>query len=58
MKHSGAGTRRWSRSGRAIDRLLAQITGMDGKTIRRGREEMGAELTDCPSARVRLPGAG
>ncbi len=40
------------------DRLLAQITGMDEKTIRRGREERGAELAQRPAERVRQPGAG
>ncbi len=56
--------RRWyvalesQRVGHGGDRLLAQITGMDEKTIRRGREDMDAELAGCPSARVRQPGAG
>ena len=56
--------RRWyaalesQRVGQGGDRLLAQITGMDEKTIRRGREELGAELTVCPAERVRQPGAG
>ncbi len=56
--------RRWyvalesSKVGHGGDRLLAQITGMDEKTIRRGREERGAELADCPDERVRRPGAG
>ena len=40
------------------DRLLAQITGMDEKTIRRGREELDSSLEERPSNRVRLPGAG
>ncbi len=52
--------RRWyaalesQRVGHGGDRLLAQITGMDEKTIRRGREELGAELAE----RVRQPGGG
>jgi hypothetical protein len=56
--------RRWyaalesHRIGHGGDRLLAQITGMDEQTIRRGRAEMGTELTDCAAARVRQPGAG
>jgi len=56
--------RRWyaalesQRVGQGGDRLLTQITGMDEKTIRRGREELGAELADCPPERVRQPGAG
>ncbi|MCA1598617.1 MAG: ISAzo13 family transposase, partial [Chloroflexi bacterium] len=54
--------RRWyvalesQRMGHGGDRLLAQITGMDEKTIRRGREELGAELVDHPAERVRQPG--
>ncbi len=56
--------RRWyvalasQRNGHGGDRLLAQITGMDEKTIRRGREERGTELADRPVERVRQPGAG
>ncbi len=56
--------RRWyvalesQRNGQGGDRLLAQITGMDEKTIRRGREELGTELADRPVERVRQPGAG
>jgi len=56
--------RRWyagleaQRVGYGGDRLLAQITGLDEKTIRRGREELGAELAERPTERVRQPGAG
>ena len=56
--------RRWyaalesQRVGHGGDRLLAQITGMDEKTIRRGREELGAELVEQPAERVRQSGAG
>jgi hypothetical protein len=56
--------RRWyvalesQRSGHGGDRLLSQITGLDEATIRRGREELQAELADCPAERVRQPGAG
>jgi len=56
--------RRWyaalesQRVGHGGDRLLAQITGLDEQTIRRGREDLGAELADCPAERVRQPGAG
>ena len=56
--------RRWyvalesQRIGHGGDRLLAQITGMNETTIRRGREELEAELADCPPERVRQPGAG
>jgi hypothetical protein len=56
--------RRWyvalesQRIGHGGDHLLAQITGMNETTIRRGREELEADLADCPPARVRQPGAG
>jgi hypothetical protein len=56
--------RRWyvaleaDRLGHGGERLLAQITGLDEKTIRRGREELAAGLADRPSERVRLPGGG
>jgi hypothetical protein len=56
--------RRWyvaveaNRVGHGGDRLLAQITGMDEKTIRRGRAELAAELAGCPAGRVRRPGGG
>ena len=56
--------RRWfaalesNRLGWGGDTLLAQITGLDEKTIRRGREELAASLADRPPDRVRLPGGG
>lgn len=56
--------RRWcaalesNRLGWGGDTLLAQITGLDEKTIRRGREELAAALEDRPSDRIRLPGGG
>jgi hypothetical protein len=56
--------RRWyvaleaDRLGHGGERRLAEITGMDEKTIRRGREELAAGLVDRPAARVRLPGGG
>ena len=40
------------------DRELAKITGLDEKTIRRGREELDADLVDLPSDRQRREGAG
>ena len=40
------------------DRLLGQITGMDVKTIQRGREELAADLADRPVERVRQVGGG
>jgi hypothetical protein len=56
--------RRWyvalesARVGHGGDVLLAQITGIDAKTIRRGRGELQEELSTCPPTRVRRPGAG
>ena len=39
-------------------RLLAQITGLDPKTIQRGRDELAAELAERPVDRVRQVGGG
>jgi hypothetical protein len=56
--------RRWyvaleaERLGHGGERLLAEITGLDEKTIRRGRDELAAGLADRPSDQVRLPGGG
>lgn len=56
--------RRWyaaveaERVGHGGRRLVAQITGMDVQTIRRGRGEVARALVDRPVDRVRLPGAG
>ena len=56
--------RRWylavesERLGHGADRLLFEITGVDEKTIRRGREDLAASLEDRPVDRVRQPGAG
>ncbi len=56
--------RRWyvgmesNRIGTGGDLLLSQITGMDVKTIRRGRQELETDLVDRPSERIRLPGGG
>ena len=56
--------RRWfvalesKRLGHGGDRLLSQITGMDEKTIRRGREELAASLADNPPERIRRVGGG
>ena len=56
--------RRWylvvesQRLGHGADRLLFEITGVDEKTIRRGREELAASLADQPTDRVRRPGGG
>ncbi len=37
---------------------LARITGLDPKTIQRGRQELAADLADHPPTRQRRPGAG
>src|SRR3712207_3023183 len=56
--------RRWyvavesTRVGHGGDRLLSQITGMDEKTIRRGRAELATSLAEIPTHRVRRPGGG
>ena len=56
--------RRWyvaleaNRIGVGGERLLAQITGLDEKTIQRGRQELAGELAQRPRQRVRLPGGG
>jgi len=44
--------------GHGGDCLLSQITGLHVDTIRRGREELTAELAGRPVDRVRLPGGG
>jgi hypothetical protein len=56
--------RRWcaalesNRLGHGGDQLVAQITGLDLQTIRRGRHELDASLAERPTDRVRLPGGG
>lgn len=40
------------------DRQLALITGLDEKTIRRGKAEIASELSDLPSDRQRKEGGG
>lgn len=40
------------------DRELAKITGLDEKTIRRGREELSSELVGLLPDRQRREGAG
>ncbi len=44
--------------GRGGVTLLSRITGMDRKTVRCGRNELDNDLKDCPTGRVRRPGAG
>jgi hypothetical protein len=56
--------RRWvaalesKKLGHGGDTRLALITGLHVDTIRRGREELDAELVGRPTDRVRNPGAG
>ena len=56
--------RRWyvalesKKVGHGGDTLLAQITGLDVETIRRGRRELDGELADRPTDHVRLAGGG
>ncbi len=56
--------RRWyvalesNRMGEGGDTLLSQITGLDEKTIRKGRQELAAAMTERPTEGVRLPGGG
>lgn len=40
------------------DRQLSLITGLDEKTIQRGRQELAAGLPGVPLARQRRPGGG
>ncbi|WP_084151304.1 ISAzo13-like element transposase-related protein [Azohydromonas australica] len=44
--------------GHGGERLVAKITGVSEKTIRRGRSELDAELADRPVGRVRQAGGG
>lgn len=56
--------RRWSaaleanRLGPGGDQVVAEITGLSGKTIRRGQQELASSLATRPTARVRLVGGG
>lgn len=56
--------RRWyvgllsQKPGSPSDRQLSLITGLDEKTIRRGRNELEARLVDVPHDRQRREGGG
>jgi len=56
--------RRWytaleaTRLGQGGEHRRAQMTGLDPQTIRRGRRELRAELSERPAEHVRTPGAG
>ena len=46
------------RHGHGGIKLVAQITGLDEKTISRGKTELEEDLATRPRDRIRLPGAG
>ncbi len=56
--------RRWyvamesDRIGPGGDEVLSQITGMNPKTIQRGRQELASGLVDRPHEQVRVSGGG
>src|SRR3954463_14144061 len=64
LSRLGEAERRWyaaveaNRLGRGGARLVAQITGLDEKTIRRGQEEVAGSLGARPLQRQRRVGAG
>jgi hypothetical protein len=47
--------KKWGRGGA---KRMAEITGLHVNTIRRGRQELEAGLSDQPTGRVRQPGGG
>jgi hypothetical protein len=65
LSRLGEAERRWyaaveaNRLGHGGVGLVAQITGLDEKTIRRGQEEVAGSLADAPvKRRQRRPGGG
>ena len=64
LSRLGEAERRWyaaveaNRLGHGGVRVVAQITGLDEKTIRRGQEEVAGSLADVPVKRQRRPGGG
>ena len=40
------------------DTEISAVTGLDPKTIKRGRDELDDDLLDCPTDRIRREGAG
>jgi hypothetical protein len=65
LSRLGEAERRWyaaveaNRLGYGGARLVAEITGLDEKTIRRGQEEVAGSLADAPiKRRQRRPGGG
>jgi hypothetical protein len=47
-----------SRIGHGGDLLLSLITGINVRTIRKGRRELNSSVTNPPADRIRRPGAG
>jgi hypothetical protein len=64
LSRLGEAERRWyaaveaNRLGRGSARLVAAITGLDEKTIRRGQAEVAGSLADAPIKRQRRAGGG
>jgi hypothetical protein len=64
LSRLGEAERRWyaaveaNRLGRGGVELVARITGLDEKTIRRGQAEVAGSLADVPVQRQRRPGGG
>ena len=64
LSRLGEAERRWyaaveaNRLGRGGARLVAAITGLDEKTIRRGQAEVAGSLADVPVKRQRRSGGG
>jgi len=65
LSRLGEAERRWyaaveaNRLGHGGVRLVAQITGLDEKTVRQGRADVAGELADAPiKRRQRRPGGG
>lgn len=64
LSRLGEPERRWyaaveaNRLGHGGTRLVAQITGLDEKTIRRGQAEVAGSLADVPVKRQRRAGGG
>jgi hypothetical protein len=64
LSRLGEAERRWyaaveaNRLGRGGARLVAQITGLDEKTIRRGQAEVAGSLGDVSVKRQRRSGGG
>ena len=64
LSRLGEAERRWyaaveaNRLGHGGARLVAEITGLDEKTIRRGQAEVAGALVDVPVQRPRRSGGG